>query len=427
MNVDIVIKYKDNEDHDKVLTNKFIYGTKVGSTAFKVFVNGTEITNNYYTSTDYISDVIFSKSNVIPEFYSTVKATADMKISFEGTPEKIKLSDIRLKDETEYSYIQIDDSIYEGLYYELKYESTGISDGSGSSARIEQICPDYFGNTLFYVEKGKNIIITARLEDTYYFKNSPVYFYLDGTQLNNTSSIDDEFKSEAVTAPAAQGGILRLTASDAPVEVPDNFKGLTLYATRVLKYDDYMKQQQCDIKNVKVAFGEGKKFTLTADNTILEGTYTPTNSGAKFYFENPNYYANLYGYDGRVSLQILDSSMYYDFYFQNLSKDGVAEASIGLYTDGEANIKAGESGTLNVKFVGLDEVPDSISLYADGTDDTNKLRDYKLTNKTTWDNAVTDAEITLETNDQMTGNHQLYVKAGEVISNALEVEVYTEE
>ena len=86
---------------------------------FKVFINGKE----YQNEADFLESESM-KTNLSMLFSANIKGEAEMELSFEGSPKEINPKDVRLLDETGYSYIYIDESLAKTMNFSFSYVDT---------------------------------------------------------------------------------------------------------------------------------------------------------------------------------------------------------------------------------------------------------------------------------------------------------------
>ena len=133
-----------------------LYGTIKDKTNFKIFVNGKEIQNQ----ADFLESESL-KTNLSTHFYANIKSEAEMELSFEGSPEEINPKDVRLLDETGYSYIYIDEALSETMSISFEYD-TSLTETSSS---INEIFSGYYFSDnksfLYPVKTDKKIKMEA--------------------------------------------------------------------------------------------------------------------------------------------------------------------------------------------------------------------------------------------------------------------------
>lgn len=401
-----------------------IYGTLKGKENFKVFVNGKEIQNEaeYLESND-----ITKKTNLITYFESHLKAEAEMELSFEGFPEKINPKDVRLLDETGYSYIYIDDSLAETMVISFSYADTTLTEENSNISQLRSYLSGE-SNFLYLVKTGKKINMNV-LPISGYAMKTPFNFSTDNKTINITPSSSfpneyDYFESNPFSTLQEEGSILTITGTPAD-EIPDVLSGLSCYISRIIKEKQSLTTQLLppDVKNAKISFGTDKSVEILLDNTTITGTYYMTTSGAELCtLCIPGYYnTSLNGYKGYFELR-KDADTTHYFYLASMSEGGIGEPTIGFYADGEAVATKGDKVPLNVKFVYFDSVPEEVTVYLKGYETDTELESFTLNGKNSdWAPEVTDATIELDTSKYEAGEYTLYIKAGEVVSNDLPV------
>ncbi|MDY4152999.1 MAG: hypothetical protein SOX89_05455 [Treponema sp.] len=401
-----------------------IYGTLKDKENFKVFVNGKEIQNE----AEYLeSDDITKKTNLITYFESHLKAEAEMELSFEGFPEKINPKDVRLLDETGYSYIYIDDSLAETMMISFSYADTTLTEENSNISQLRSYLSGE-SNFLYLVKTGKKINMNV-LPISGYAMKTPFSFSTDNETINITpssfSSEYDYFESNPFSTLQEEGSILTITGIPAD-EIPDVLAGISYYVSRIIKEKQSFSGEWTtqllppDVKNARISFGTDKSVEILLDKTTITGTYYMTTSGAEL--DIPGYYNDsLNGYEGYFKLK-KDSDTTHYFYLASLSEGGIGEPTIGFYADGEAVATKDEKVPLNVKFVYFDSVPEEVTVYLKGYETDTELGSFTLNGKNSdWAPEVTDATIELDISTYEAGEYTLYVKAGEVVSNDLPV------
>ena len=401
-----------------------IYGTLKDKENFKVFVNGKEIQNE----AEYLeSDDITKKTNLITYFESHLKAEAEMELSFEGFPEKINPKDVRLLDETGYSYIYIDDSLAETMMISFSYADTTLTEENSNISQLRSYLSGE-SNFLYLVKTGKKINMNV-LPISGYAMKTPFSFSTDNETINITpssfSSEYDYFESNPFSTLQEEGSILTITGIPAD-EIPDVLAGISYYVSRIIKEKQSFSGEWTtqllppDVKNARISFGTDKSVEILLDKTTITGTYYMTTSGAEL--DIPGYYNDsLNGYEGYFKLK-KDSDTTHYFYLASMSEGGIGEPTIGFYADGEAVATKGDKVPLNVKFVYFDSVPEGVTVYLKGYETDTELGSFTLNGKNSdWAPEVTDATIELDTSTYEAGEYTLYVKAGEVVSNDLPV------
>ena len=373
---------------------------------FKVFVNEKEIQNEAeYFESNYV------KTNLSMYFCANIKGEAEMELSFEGFPKEINPKDVRLLDETGYSYIYIDESLAKTINFSFSYADTSLTE----SPYIYQLFNGYLNeekNFIYPVKTDKKIIMSAYPKYGYGMKNK-FAFSTDNEEIkiiaNKSYTNEYNFTSNSFSPLSKQGSILTIKGQPAD-EIPDILAGISCYVSRITK----MESSQKDIKNAKISFGTDKTVEIIADDTTLKGTYGMTINGADLNIEDSYSYLN--GSEGYFYLRG------YYFYLASMSEGGIGEPTIGFYADGEASAQKGEKVPLNVKFVYFDSVPNEVTVYLKGDETDTELGTFTLNGKNSdWAQEVTDATIELDTSAYPAGEYSLYVKAGEVKSNELSV------
>ena len=405
--INIQITYTYNSD--------IPYGTIDGEDDFNVFINSNKLQNNAEHEKWRINEKEYDMNTQL-SFSSSIAQTDSLNFSFEGYPKKIDSTKLRLLNASDYSYLYIDDSLFNNMNINFDYANTGsISDIN------ELICKIYDNeteNSIYLVRTNANIKMTASPKINYEMKSS-FNFTANGNKIesNTENSSEQYFSSQNFKSLSTAGEILTISGTPAE-EIPDIFAEASYYANRIIKIDiSSPSPVVSDIKNAKISFGTNKTVELIVDNTTLSGTYgMTTSSEATLNLNDYNGYLN--SSEGYFSISKLNTT--YTFYLS--SEDKIKEPTIGFYADGEAVAKKGEKVPLNVKFVYFDSVPDEVTVYLKGDETDTNLGTFTLNGKNSgWDQEVTDATIELDTSAYPAGEYLLYVKAGEVESNELSV------
>ena len=379
---------------------------------FKVFINGKE----YQNEADFLESESM-KTNLSMLFSANIKGEAEMELSFEGSPKEINPKDVRLLDETGYSYIYIEDSLAETMNFSFSYADTSLTETSSS---INEIFSDYYFSDnrsfLYPIKTDKKIIMNAYPKDGYVMKKS-FAFSTDPETIkitaDTTHTYEDSFTSNSFSPLSEQGSILTVSGTPAE-EIPDVLAGISCYVSRIIEEDSSLK----NIKNAKISFETDKTFEIIADDTTVKGTYSMRTYGAELILEGFN--GTLYGSEGYFDLYKGHSR--YCFYLASMSEGGIGEPTIGFYADGEAVATKGDKVPLNVKFVYFDSVPEEVTVYLKGYETDTELGSFTLNGKNSdWAPEVTDTTIELDTSKYEAGEYTLYIKAGEVVSNDLPV------
>ena len=159
----LIIDYKGDYSSEEGL-----YGTIKDNENynFKVFINGKE----YQNEANFLESESM-KTNLSMLFSANIKGEAEMELSFEGSPKEINPKDVRLLDETGYSYIYIEDSLAETMNFSFSYADTSLTETSSS---INEIFSDYYFSDnrsfLYPIKTDKKIIMNAYPKDGYVMK-----------------------------------------------------------------------------------------------------------------------------------------------------------------------------------------------------------------------------------------------------------------
>lgn len=404
-----------------------LIGTVKDKTNFKVFVNGIEIQNEAdYFEWDY------KKMNFSAYFYAQLQdqSQTELTVSFEGAPEEISLEDIRLLDETGYSYIRVDDKLTETIKVSFSYAD------ENETEFIDELFKSYlFGdeaNYLYYAKAGKQIKMSASPKNGYSMSGTDGYSFkksYDDTEESITQGLlDGDYFVSAPFYTLGQSGQICTISGNGAQEIPDTRAGKTYYAARVLARNSYFSAYvKPEINNARISFGADKAVTITADDTEITGTYYMLLDGANY--ECPGYSGGLYETEsiGYFTLtEQKEDGAHYTFFFAPLDASGNGQPAIGLYgteceisNENEVSVVKGQTAKLNVKFVYFDTVPKTVSLHESGATTDTEL---SLTStSTSWDSNVTDAVIEFYTSSYEAGEHHFTVKTDGVESNSLKI------
>lgn len=411
-----------------------LIGTVKDKTNFKVFVNGIEIQNEAdYFEWDY------KKMNFSAYFYAQLQdqSQTELTVSFEGAPEEISLEDVRLLDETGYSYIRVDEKLTETINVSFSY-----ADDTETEYIDELFKSDLFGdeaNYLYYAKAGKQIKMSASPKNGYSMSGTEGYSFkksYDDTEESITQGrLDGDYFVSAPFYTLGQSGQICTISGNGAQEIPDTRAGKTYYATRVLEdsfilSDDgswkkiYVKPE---INNAKISFGADKAVTITADDTEITGTYYMLHDGANY--ESPGYSGGLYETESIAYFTLTEQKVggvHYTFYFAPLDESGNGQPAIGVYgteceisDENKVSVVKGQTAKLNVKFVYFNSVPKTVSLHESGATLDTEL---SLTGtSTSWDSNVTDAVIEFDTSSYEAGEYWFTVKTDGVESNSLTI------
>lgn len=404
-----------------------LIGTVKDKTNFKVFVNGIEIQNEAdYFEWDY------KKMNFSAYFYAQLQdqSQTELTVSFEGAPEEISLEDVRLLDETGYSYIRVDEKLTETINVSFSY-----ADDTETEYIDELFKSDLFGdeaNYLYYAKAGKQIKMSASPKNGYSMSGTEGYSFkksYDDTEESITQGrLDGDYFVSAPFYTLGQSGQICTISGNGAKEIPDTRAGKTYYAARVLARNSYFSAYvKPEINNARISFGADKAVTITADDTEITGTYYMLLDGANY--ECPGYSSGLYETESIAYFTLTEQKKdggNYTFYFAPLDESGNGQPAIGVYgteceisDENKVSVVKGQTAKLNVKFVYFDTVPKTVSLHESGATLDTEL---SLTGtSTSWDSNVTDAVIEFDTSSYEAGEHHFSVKTDGVESNSLKI------
>ena len=158
-------------------------------------------------------------------FTANVTCNADtLEISFENAPRKIAKNEIRLSDETIYSYFDVS-----GLGEHVKAHLYDVQ-----ANRNRTFLKQVVSGGLYYVYKNSQVELELWPETWYELNDSKVY--ADGVELTDTNGgdlFDCEFDGNRTS-----GQIIKITGSGADLINVNDFINTTLTSTSIIKKND---------------------------------------------------------------------------------------------------------------------------------------------------------------------------------------------
>ncbi len=229
---------------------------------FKVFVNGKEAENKSGVMQTRDGDNVFD-TNAISSFTANVTCNADtLEISFENAPRKIAFDEIRLADETIYSYFDVS-----GLGEHVKAHLYDVQ-ADGTRTLLKQVV----SGGLYYVYKNSQVKLELWPETWYELNDSKVC--ADGVELTDTNGgdlFDCEFDGNRTS-----GQIIKITGSGADLINDSDFIDTVLISTSITKDND----SDPDISSVTIylrdQFYDGsdrKTASINVDGSELIGQW----------------------------------------------------------------------------------------------------------------------------------------------------------
>ena len=216
---------------------------------FKVFVNGKEAENKSgVMQSGYGDDAL--NTNAISSFTTTFTCNADtLKISFENAPREIAFDEIRLSDETIYSYFDVS-----GLGEHVKAQLYDVQ-ANKSRTFLKQVVP----GGLYYVNKNSQVELELWPETWYELNDSKVY--ADGVEL--ADSVAGGLFTYNFTESRNTGDVIKITGSGADLINDSDFIDTVLISTSITKDNDsdpdissvtiYLRDQDYDGSDRKTA------------------------------------------------------------------------------------------------------------------------------------------------------------------------------
>ncbi|MDY6397381.1 MAG: hypothetical protein SPL22_06580 [Treponema sp.] len=192
---------------------------------FKVFVNGEEAENKSGVVQSGYGGERLDTNAISSLFTANVTCNADtLEISFENAPRGIAFDEIRLSDETIYSYFDVS-----GLGEHVKAQLYDVQ-ANKSRTFLKQVIP----GGLYYVYKNSQVELELWPETWYELNGSKVY--ADGVELTDTNGgdlFDCEFDGNRTS-----GQLIKITGSGADLINVSDFINTTLTSTSIIKKND---------------------------------------------------------------------------------------------------------------------------------------------------------------------------------------------
>ena len=192
---------------------------------FKVFVNGEKAENKSGVVQSGYGDDALDTNAISSLFTTTFTCNADiLEISFENAPRKIAKNEIRLSDETIYSYFDVS-----GLGEHVKAQLYDVQ-----ANRNRTLLKQVVSGGLYYVNKYSQVKLELWPETWYELNDSKVY--ADGVELTDTDGgdlFDCEFDGNRTS-----GQIIKIIGSGAELINDSDFIDTVLISTSITKNDD---------------------------------------------------------------------------------------------------------------------------------------------------------------------------------------------
>ena len=188
---------------------------------FKVFVNGEKAENNSGV-VQSTGDAALDTNAISSLFTANVTCNADtLEISFENAPRKIAFDEIRLSDETIYSYFDVS-----GLGEHVKAQLYDVQ-ANKSRTFLKQVVP----GGLYYVNRYSQVELELWPETWYELNDSKVY--ANGVEL--AGSVAEGLFTYNFTENRNKGAVIKITGSGADLINVSDFINITLTSTSIIK------------------------------------------------------------------------------------------------------------------------------------------------------------------------------------------------
>ena len=417
--------------------NGNIVGMLVDSTYFKVFANGAEVKFAEPPSRD--DD--FKDTNFLPFFYGEFPVADTITLTFEGTPKEIAAKDIKLLENTEYAYVEVDKSLLKGLNVYLRQNVD--ENGTGGTA-VDKVL-DLNENFLFYIKPGEEVSLITTYKFGYGRTAAWAFNFGDSAlEPVNVNDPSPRFLSKPFAITGQAGDVIKITGTPA-VQSP-------YYATRIEQYSQKIPHREiqipCDINNLKLTFDSDGTFEMLCDDKTRTGLYKidkpyeMADETIKLRFNDEDYLEGSYPYefkfesDGAWKLKKVyyngpdDPDQFKDYYKVFFaSKDEttkMTKKTVSLYSEKNYPVEVGTEPKLNLKFIGVDknDIPQSteIKIVYQSISSPDKTETCSLTNVTDWNSFVTDAILTLPSfGNLFTGKVKISTTAAGNNSNEFEM------
>ena len=230
---------------------------------FKVFVNGVEAENKSGVVQSGYGDDALDTNAISSLFTTTFTCNADtLEISFENAPRKIAFDEIRLSDETIYSYFDVS-----GLGEHVKAQLYDVQ-ANKSRPFLKQVIP----GGLYYVNKKSQVELELWPETWYELNGSKVY--ANGVEL--AGSVAGGLFTYNFTENRNTGEVIKITGSGADLIDDSDFIDTVLISTSITKDND----SDPDISSVTIYLtgqdydGSDRKTTsINVDGSELIGQW----------------------------------------------------------------------------------------------------------------------------------------------------------
>lgn len=274
-------RLSDNE-YDKY----FGYGIRTDSeNPFKVFINSQEAENEAPLAEATLYDEK-RELNVSKDYFRTSFDVTGMKtveLTFENAPEKIKNKDIRLANDFQWAYIDINE-----LFENFKTVNISREKSENNWMDLEKLCH----NGLYLFDAyWQRFYVYYTVKDNYYSSLEDARFTVSGVEnaeLTVTETLSGTFYSGNVYAGTRvpDGTVIKLSGGTITAYDVSNFAGKSLvFSENIPNVKDLVKSATLTLTDNSsisavsdpiVNLVGGRTFFLTIDGTSYSGTWVAT-------------------------------------------------------------------------------------------------------------------------------------------------------
>ncbi len=305
-NTVITIQYdrlSENEEDEY-----FGYGIRTGSEKpFKVFINSEEAENEAPLAEATLYDETRQLNVKLDHFKTSFDVTGikTVELTFENAPEKIKNKDIRLANDFQWAYIDINE-----LYENFKSVNLSRKKSENNWMDLEKLAH----NGLYLFDAyWQEFYVYYTVKDNYYSSLEDARFTVSGVEnaeLNVTETLSGTFYSGNVYVGTRvpDGTVIKLSGGTVTAYDVSNFAGKSLvFSENIPNVKDLVKtasltltdnSSMSAVSDPIVNLAGGRTFSLTIDGTPWSGTWVATG----FDIENRpviKLYATAVGDDGQ--------------------------------------------------------------------------------------------------------------------------------
>ena len=272
--------------NDNEYDEYFGYGIRTDSEKpFKVFINSEEAENKTPLAEATLYDET-RQLNVKLDHFKTSFDVAGIKtveLTFENAPEKIKNKDIRLYDDYQWAYIDINE-----LYENFKSVNLSRKKSENNWMDLEKLARN--GLYLFDAYWQK-FYVYYTVKDNYYSSLEDARFTVSGVEnaeLNVTETLSGTFYSGNVYVGTRvpDGTVIKLSGGTVTAYDVSNFAGKSLvFSENIPNVKDLVKTASLTLTDNSsisavsdpiVNLAGGRTFSLTIDGTPWSGTWVAT-------------------------------------------------------------------------------------------------------------------------------------------------------